>query len=457
MPGLVNFRGKMLVNAGRRLAPGVLRVGGSAADLLWIDFGEEIPWSEDHMITKNNFTIPAQMFWDIVAFAKATGLRLLFDLNVLGARHHNNSWDCTNAEQLFRQMNKTQTDYSWFEGFQFGNEVSDRIVSGSQYAKDYDRVLALLEANLSELFSDRGKKILQVPDTCCYPTDSIFLTEFLSSTKKHIDSLSFHHYSNQFPGSWSCNTSLNNGILSPRKASLAASVYQAYNAIIDLSRKNTTLVLSEMAGHSTGGCENVTDTFVSTLWFVDALGVQSRYVDQVYRQKLIGTDKYDLITFPSRHNPDFYTTILWKTLMGPVVLDTESSLATLRVHGSCAIYATKGAVALVLANFDKTDVTITASTPLFDGKQLRYLLQSPALFSHTVTLNGNILTENSRLDPDPHDGTDNLTVPAYAALFLCGANSDTVSWNTMFMLRCEFFNNTISGYGDGTASVQYAT
>ena len=68
---------------------------------------------------------------------------------------------------------------------------------------------------------------------------------------------------------------------------------------------------------------------------MDWLGTAARVgIAQVYRQKLIGRDNYDLITLPARggdaafhRNPDYYTSLLWRGLIGPRILSTTATVA----------------------------------------------------------------------------------------------------------------------------------
>ena len=96
-----------LIAAAARFAPAILRVGGSSVNELYLNFSESRPWS-DHDMVHSNTTLPGEVWDALYAFAKATGLRLLWDLNVLGSRYaSNNTWDPRNTEQLFKHIAAT--------------------------------------------------------------------------------------------------------------------------------------------------------------------------------------------------------------------------------------------------------------------------------------------------------------------------------------------------------------
>ena len=74
-------------------------------------------------------------------------------------------------------------------------------------------------------------------------------------------------------------------------------------------------------GHALyGGEPGLSDTYISSIWWLDQLGLLAREgVSRVFRQSLVGSD-YGLIdqdTFEPR--PDYYASFLWKRLMGNVV------------------------------------------------------------------------------------------------------------------------------------------
>lgn len=102
-----DFANPELIAAAARFAPAILRVGGSSANELYLNFSDSRPWS-DHDMVHSNTTLPGEVWDALYAFAKATGLRLLWDLNVLGSRYaSNNTWDPRNTEQLFQHIAAT--------------------------------------------------------------------------------------------------------------------------------------------------------------------------------------------------------------------------------------------------------------------------------------------------------------------------------------------------------------
>lgn len=117
--GRLNFTDRGFLELSRQFcaaSPGgaVLRIGGSAADDLV--FTGDDPSSDYTQRIHVEST-----YWDsIVAFADATGCRLVWDLCALSMRNEaDNSWDSRNAAALFDHIAaKNQRVF----GFQLGNE-----------------------------------------------------------------------------------------------------------------------------------------------------------------------------------------------------------------------------------------------------------------------------------------------------------------------------------------------
>ena len=74
-------------------------------------------------------------------------------------------------------------------------------------------------------------------------------------------------------------------------------------------------------GHALyGGEPGLSDTYLSSIWWLDQLGLLAREgVSRVFRQSLVGSD-YGLIDQDSfEPRPDYYASFLWKKLMGDSV------------------------------------------------------------------------------------------------------------------------------------------
>jgi heparanase 1 len=156
--------------------------------------------------------------------------------------------------------------------------------------------------------------------------------------------------------------------------------------------KGRELWLTETASALYGGEGGVSDTYASTLFWLNLLGSMARSgVSRVFRQTLVGSD-YGLLdpeTFEPR--PDYFVTFLWKKLMGGQVFALEEPpLKTLRWY----CHATRGKRnrnTFVMVNHSTNPVVLETPFPPIE----RYIL-SPAgpLTSHYLLLNGELVEED---------------------------------------------------------------
>jgi len=218
------------------------------------------------------------------------------------------------------------------------------------------------------------------------------------------------------------------------------------NVTHSLGAENMLLVLEETAGSYGGGCVNITDRFVSGFEWMATLSAAGRaFFHRVHRQDIagwsfaFGVSNYQLVGPPgwtngstalNKPHPDWYTTILWKQLVGTTVLTTSSSGPAVTLNTiDTQFWCGKGDGEVVLAwtnpGADVIDVTLPSAVAGAECSQ--YMLTSTAAGStydtlqvDAVYLNGALL----RVDPstgllpqNPLPGQPcaaAITLPAYA-------------------------------------------
>lgn len=87
-------------------------------------------------------------------------------------------------------------------------------------------------------------------------------------------------------------------------------------------------------------------------------------------------------------NPDYFTALIWKKLMGQSVLTVESDTSTVRAY----VHSTKGQkgnITVALLNLDSNPITINFPFP--SSPRTEYLLTSTSLSSREMMLNGSPL------------------------------------------------------------------
>ena len=144
---------------------------------------------------------------------------------------------------------------------------------------------------------------------------------------------------------------------------------------------------SAFAWHS--GRAGVTNTFLSSPWWMTALGQLSRTHSGFCRQTLMG-GSYELIDKITRSpNSDWWVARLWKDSMGSAVFEASSNASNVRVFAHCA---PTGGLSVAFINFSSnTTASLTlahAVQPAASPVALRILSSADNV---TVALNGEAL------------------------------------------------------------------
>jgi len=423
-----NFKDPEFIKLTSNLVQGgrgsILRIGGTDADRNFMKVGDAQPYSNDHhnplgipgnagpgeIKTADGYAIrmlDVSLFDDLYAFAKATGNKILWDLNALGTRLSDNTWDKTNAEQLFDHIKQKGYDKEGvLVGFQFGNEpwlnyanplmklkTPPKWVDGKSLGKDFKRMQSLAAQKGLD-----GMR-LQGSDMCCYPSDYLYSSPFVGEVRGVPNfEFSFHLYPLT-----SCdpNAFVNGG-------DPAGIAY--YQNMAKTWGFNGKVILSETSAHN-AGCGGVSDRFVHSLWFVDYMGraADDHGIWEMYRQSLFTPTSYGLAITDganiNRVTPDYYVTVLWRKLVGASFLSIDGRGGNLRVYSACTPPnpgLVKGTVTLIYANFNDFDTKINlavasgAGTTQYKGRIAEYRLESDGdWLSQDMKLNGEKLTPDS--------------------------------------------------------------
>lgn len=341
----LDLRNERLINFAQLLAPALLRIGGTEADRIWYKpgrkaaaklfpemeetTGEPAPDHREHRHT-HEYVMTKKLWKEIHRFLDRTGMELLFTISAGPAdRDEKGRWLEGNARKLM--------SYSKSKGFkvaawEFGNEVNgfpfiygwgDRV-RPSQYVRDFARFGHLVKSLYPE-------SLILGPASAVWPVIGepypIIRSLCKSPSAIFLDGVSWHYYPQQS----------SRGALATRRAGpetlLSA---RALDGVSRWNRRiNQSLQRAESirpagfrvenwvteTGHALyGGEPGLSDSFASTLWWLDELALLAREgVSRVFRQALIG-GSYGLLDEQSLlPRPDFYASFLWKRLMGPRV------------------------------------------------------------------------------------------------------------------------------------------
>jgi hypothetical protein len=220
------------------------------------------------------------------------------------------------------------------------------------------------------------------------PSSAGFIStrDLLVASGPGIDAFSYHHYGalsqrcSGIPGQTTPEAALSEAWLASTDNTLAF-----YRSLRDEFAPDKPIWLTETAEAACGG-NPWASTFLDTFRYLDQLGRLAKAGVQVVAHNTLAASDYGLLdekTF--RPRPSYWAALLWRWLMGTVVLDAG-------VHHRMHLYAhcqrdVPGAVALLAINTDRTN----AATLRLPVASQRYTLSADDLQSAEVKLNGTAL------------------------------------------------------------------
>ena len=319
-------------------------------------------------------------------FAQAAGLSLLMDLNAVDFRDANGAWDPSlNASALLAY---TAAQGLPVAGWELGNEPDiwakhfGLSVSGTQLAADL-RTLQGELAHYGLSTAVTGPSMAGFNASIVQP----FLQGWQQSGGGPL-SFSAHAYPlgppTYAPNYTTPSCSQANYFNLGRVSNLATYMQEFSAAVEQYGDVNSTrMVLEETASNSLGGCVGYSDRYISGFYYMNILGVVGEAGwQQINRQDLTGmsftaagsqytlfgppgwTNGSGLVSDTSPH-ADYYTSILWKKLMGHRVLTStvdDDPSGAVAAHVWCAAPtapgAQSGAVTLAFINTNSGAVGI---------------------------------------------------------------------------------------------------
>ncbi|XP_063988743.1 heparanase-like [Diachasmimorpha longicaudata] len=422
------------VNLARHLSPAFVRIGGTSADCLL--FNETV--LGDSVARRSpvdggdisNFTLTDTDYLSIYDFTRKAGLRMLFDLNVL-IRTPDNQWHDSNARKIITFSKGQEMEIDW----QLGNEpnsfnfVFGRGVPAAQLGKDYIHLRTLLNTLGYESSILVGPEANHIGD----PDDKgvHYATEFLENDGQSVDFATWHQY-------------YLNGreakvmdFISPAVFNRLPAEINSFQRGINSSGRNVKMWLSETSSAYGGGAPELSDRYVAGFLWLDKLGYSaSAGVNVVVRQSLFGGD-YAMVAHDLVPNPDWWISVLFKTLVSDKVLHLESANnnGTLRFYAHCtsesSLISGVPAVTVYGVNLDvhRAQIFIQGSWMKKNAKILLYILTGDFLKSREIRLNGDVL----KLKPDGSlppftpviiDPTQIITLPPLSMAFIVTHGAD---------------------------------
>ncbi len=405
-----------LVRLAKTLSPAMLRIGGTEADRLFYKT-EKKTTIEQCYASENSqnphpyeYILKKGLWKKIHTFTASVGMSLLFTISAgLANRDKYGVWQEDNAAKLIAWSKKKKLRVGAWE---FGNEVNGFPfiygwkfrVSSAQYARDFARF-----GNLVRTLTP-GSKIVG-PASSVWPKigepNPIIPKLCKSTAAVFLDVLSWHWYPQQ-----SCRGKVATRraglftLLSSRRADSVLRFITRFTKYLNMAKQTRSVYgmceqwITETGHALYGGEPGVSDTFASTLWWLDALALFAQSgISRVFRQSLIGSDYGLLDQQTIEPRPDFYASFLWKKIMGERVLDfstVECKPAGLRMY----VHASRDGLtfSVLVVNFSKVKkqtFRLVAEVGTACNLESRYLLTGhEGVHSGTLLVNGIIADES---------------------------------------------------------------
>lgn len=322
-------------------------------------------------------------------------------------------WDSTGARQLM-ELSREFAPPGLIYGFELGNEVQHGDLS-----MDLDR-LGRAYKELRSIIDEVWPEAADRPKLLGPATSGSHYKQYLPHIGEFLDIVTYHKY--QHTGQ---DPDLANLILQPDFLWKTEVYSKEVKPAADFGIKEIWIGEGAMASHS--GRANVTDTFLSTLWFANALGSMAKAqplpITTFCRQTLVGGNYGLLDQTALDPNPDFYMMRIWKQLVGQHTLDSIDSAIQddelLRVHAFCG--TTSGEVVLIFVSIDENERTVTI--PLGSSRDVYMLQGEPDVAGKQALLNGALqfMTEDGSLPaivPVTEAPEQSLVIPPLSATFV---------------------------------------
>ncbi|WCJ35879.1 glucuronidase 2 [Euphorbia peplus] len=342
-----------------------IRIGGSLQDQVIYDVGDlkspcyQFRKMQDGLFGFSKGCLHMKRWDELNLLFSRTGAILTFGLNALHGRHQirkgvwGGAWDYSNAHAF---MNYTVTKGHHIDSWELGNELSGSGVGASVSAELYGTDVINLKRIINDLYKNSNIKPTLVAPGGFF--DKQWYAKFLQLSGSGIVDIMTHHIYNLGPGN---DPRLVSKILDPSYLSQISETFSNVAQTIKQSGPWSSPWVGESGGAYNSGGRHVSNTFVNSFWYVDQLGMASKYNTKVYcRQTLVGGNYGLLNTSTLVPNPDYYSALLWHRLMGKGVLSVGSSDASphLRAYAHCS----KGrpGITLLLINLsNQTDFIIS--------------------------------------------------------------------------------------------------
>jgi heparanase 1 len=431
----IDLKSSRLVSAAAGLAPAFLRIGGSRADNIIYHFDPNDDNEREQCSLHPKACLTIDRWDEILNFASKVQARVVFTLNYYGYTNKDTmDWD---TSKIFKLLNHTVTQHSSgvLYGIELGNEPlhkNNKVKNLERYANSYGALRMMIDTLWYDVPIHLKPKLMGPAST----RPGKKFTEGLTAVGRYLDVVTYHQYLGDGEDQNLPKKVMRSDFFHLRKI-VDEAAFQASQTLLNNSAQ---LWVGEGALAYHSGQDGLTNTIASSFWYAHYLGetaTSAPFSHSVFCRQTLTGGYYELLDHQANYepNPDYWTALLWKKLMGTVALGVEDFLPgadALLVHAFCArpsAYAKRGDVSVLYINIDK-DVSFDAITNISDHSNLSrnrsdFLLEphtTPRLKSKKVRLNGELLALDEVgnlpfLMPQKRRTFDPIIVPPLSLLF----------------------------------------
>ena len=370
------------------LGPAYMRVSGSWANSIYFQDDDKPamapPPGYQGVITREQWA-------GVIEFGKAVDAKILTSFAVSeGARNADGSWNSEQARRLFAY---TKTLGGQIDSVELMNEpnVSRTVYEASAYARDQAALQALVESGSPQTLlvgpsstGEAGFKLF------ANPPEQMSTTRLLSGTPKpKFDVFSHHFYGAVSQRCKSLGersktevTTSSADALSESWLARADQAQTFYRSMRDQFAPGAPIWITETAQTACGG-DPWSATFLDTFRYLDQLArLAKQDVSIVFHNTLAASDYALIDDVTWQPQPNYWAALLWRRLMGEVVLEAGQKQGGLHVYAHCQ-RGIPGGVTVLAINLQNS-----AASLRIPGPAEIYALSSPELQSKTVLLNG---------------------------------------------------------------------
>jgi heparanase len=322
---------------------------------------------------------------NVVEFARAVDARIVTSFTIsAGSRDTAGNWK---ADQARRLIAYTSAIGGKIAAAEFMNEPDLAEMGGAPkgydadaYGRDFKRFRSLIKRTTPDT-------LILGPGTI---GDAATASRLLAASGPGLEGFSYHYYgalSARCHGSATPEAALSQDWLSGTDRALASN-----KALRDRFAPGKPIWLTETADAACGG-NPWAPSFLDTFRYLDQLGRLARASVQVVLHNTLAASDYGLLDENTlQPRPNYWGALLWRRLMGSIVLDAGlPPYAGLDVYAHCQS-AMLGGVSLLVINADRA----APHQLMLANTALRYTLDAADLNDGDIRLNGTTLALDQR-------------------------------------------------------------